>query len=37
MANHYEDNDDLRFYVENAIDWAPLLKLMDYDGGPRRL
>jgi alkylation response protein AidB-like acyl-CoA dehydrogenase len=32
MANHYEDNDDLRFYVENAIDWAPLLRLTDYDG-----
>ena len=24
MANFYEDNDDLRFYVEKGIDWAPL-------------
>ena len=24
MANFYEDNDDLRFYVEKGIDWGPL-------------
>jgi alkylation response protein AidB-like acyl-CoA dehydrogenase len=25
MANYFKDNDDLRFYVERGIDWAPLV------------
>ena len=31
MANHYEDNADLRFYVEQAIDWEPLVRLGEYN------
>ena len=32
MANFYEDNDDLRFYVEKLIDWAPIVSLTEYEG-----
>jgi hypothetical protein len=32
MPSFYEDNDDLRFYVERGIDWAPLVHLTEYDG-----
>ena len=31
MGNFYEDNDDLRFYIEKAIDWEPLVKLTEYN------
>jgi alkylation response protein AidB-like acyl-CoA dehydrogenase len=30
MSNFYADNDDLRFYVERAIDWEPLVRLTEY-------
>jgi len=26
MANYFKDNEDLRFYVEHGIDWAPLVE-----------
>ena len=29
--NYYLDNDDLRFYVEKAIDWEPLVRLTERD------
>ena len=29
MANFYKDNDDLRFYLERGIDWAPLVELTE--------
>lgn len=32
MSNFYEDNEDLRFYIERAIDWEPLVKLTEYQG-----
>ncbi|MBZ0271987.1 acyl-CoA dehydrogenase family protein [bacterium] len=32
MPNFYEDNEDLRFYVEKGIDWEPLVKITEYDG-----
>ena len=31
MANFYEDNDDLRFYLERGIDWEPLVALTEYE------
>ena len=31
MANYYDDNEDLRFYVERAIDWKPLVELTEHD------
>lgn len=31
MANFYEDNDDLRFYVERAVDWEPIVRLTEHD------
>lgn len=31
MGNFYEDNEDLRFYVERGIDWAPLVELTEYE------
>lgn len=31
MANFYEDNDDLRWYVETGIDWAPIVRLTEHD------
>ncbi len=30
MGNFYEDNEDLRFYVERGIDWAPLVDATEY-------
>ncbi len=29
MANFYQDNEDLRFYVERYIDWAPVVELTE--------
>jgi hypothetical protein len=31
MSNFYEDNDDLRWYVEHGIDWSPVVKLTEHD------
>ena len=31
MGNFYEDNEDLRFYVERGLDWAPLVELTEYE------
>ncbi|MFW5966193.1 MAG: acyl-CoA dehydrogenase family protein [Persicimonas sp.] len=31
MGNYYRDNDDLRFYVEDWIDWEPLVRLTEHD------
>ena len=31
MANFYEDNADLRWYVETGIDWEPIVRLTEYD------
>jgi len=31
MPNHYEDNEDLRFYIERAIDWEPLVRMTEYN------
>ena len=31
MANFYDDNGDLRFYVDKCIDWEPLVRLTEYD------
>ena len=30
MENFYDDNDDMRFYVERAIEWTPLVDLTEY-------
>ena len=30
MPNYYEDNKDLRFYVEKALDWNALVELTEY-------
>ncbi|MGZ3422246.1 MAG: acyl-CoA dehydrogenase family protein [Polyangiales bacterium] len=30
MANFFTDNDDIRFYFEKGIDWAPLVELTEY-------
>jgi alkylation response protein AidB-like acyl-CoA dehydrogenase len=30
VANHFHDNDDLRFYFEKGIDWAPLVELTEH-------
>lgn len=30
MANFFTDNDDLRFYFERGIDWAPLVEATEY-------
>ncbi len=32
MANFYADNDDLRFYLEKGIDWAPLVEATELGG-----
>ncbi len=32
MTSFYDDNEDLRFYVERGIDWGPLVHLTEYDG-----
>jgi 3-(methylthio)propanoyl-CoA dehydrogenase len=29
MGNFYLDNEDLRFYVDRGLDWAPLIELME--------
>ena len=31
MGNFYDDNDDLRFYVERGLDWETLVRLTEYD------
>ncbi|MBW2257848.1 MAG: acyl-CoA dehydrogenase family protein, partial [Deltaproteobacteria bacterium] len=31
MANFYEDNEDLQFYLETGIDWEPLARLAEYE------
>lgn len=31
MGNFYEDNDDIRFYVDKGIDWAPLVEITEYN------
>ncbi|MFT4623334.1 MAG: alkylation response protein AidB-like acyl-CoA dehydrogenase [Myxococcota bacterium] len=31
MANFYQDNDDLQFYLHRWIDWDPLVRLTEYD------
>lgn len=30
MANFFSDNDDLRFYFDKGIDWAPLVEVTEY-------
>ena len=30
-ANFFEDNDDLRFYIEKYIEWEPLVELTEFD------
>jgi len=30
MPNFYTDNEDLRFYVERYLDWAPLVELTEF-------
>ena len=29
MANFYEDNEDLRYYLERGVDWAPLVRVTE--------
>lgn len=31
MPSFYDDNDDLRFYLERAVDWEPLVRLTEVD------
>lgn len=31
MGNFFDDNDDLRFYLEKGLDWEPLVRLTEYD------
>jgi len=31
MSSFYDDNDDLRWYVEHGIDWEPIVRLTEYD------
>lgn len=31
MTNFFDDNEDLKFYIDHAIDWAPLVRLTEYD------
>lgn len=31
MANFYDDNADMRFYMEDYIDWEPLVRLTEFD------
>ena len=31
MPSFYDDNDDLRFYIERAVDWEPLVRLTEVD------
>jgi 3-(methylthio)propanoyl-CoA dehydrogenase len=41
VANFLDDNDDLLFYLERGIDWAPIVELMEHGyrapGAPRDL
>ncbi|MSP73228.1 MAG: hypothetical protein EXR76_13880 [Myxococcales bacterium] len=43
MGNFYRDNEDLRFYFERGLDWAPLVELVEQgyaftsDEGPKDL
>lgn len=30
MANFFDDNDDMRFYINHAIHWAPLVELTEF-------
>ena len=30
MPNFYADNDDLRFYLERGIDWAPVVEATEF-------
>ena len=30
-TNYFKDNEDLQYYFERGIDWAPLVKLNEYD------
>jgi hypothetical protein len=30
VDNYYKDNDDLRWYVDKGIDWAPIVELTEY-------
>lgn len=31
MANFYDDNEDLRWYIDRGIDWADLVKITEYE------
>lgn len=31
MPNFYEDNEDLRFYIERYLNWEPLVRMTEYD------
>jgi len=31
MANYYEDNEDLKFYVNRWLDWSPLVTVSEFD------
>ncbi|MDP2305709.1 MAG: acyl-CoA dehydrogenase family protein [Pseudomonadota bacterium] len=31
MPNFYDDNEDLRWYVERGVDWDPLVRLTEYE------
>ncbi len=31
MANFYEDNEDLRWYIETGYDWEPIVRLTEYN------
>jgi hypothetical protein len=31
MSNFYDDNEDIKFYIERGIDWEPLVGLTEYD------
>ncbi len=31
MANFYDDNDDLQWYVQHGLDWEPVVRLTEYD------
>ncbi len=39
MASYYDDNEDLRWYVDKGIDWTELVALTEYEwraeGGPK--
>ena len=31
MANFFEDNDDLQYYLDRGLDWSPLVRLVEQD------